>query len=210
MKHQQTVKNNVRSTPLDIFRYKSLRGLTIIMGIILMCVSMMYYGPTLIINQFGFDIYTSSTLLNFADLLTYYPLMLIIDKVKRTNCSSLLFAISTAISIVLIFVTVPSDCNLCPVIFIQLALVFVFRFCISMVYSLIIIYVIQLYPTRVRNIGDGVTSLFDSSASAVAPLVMGAFARAELNPFILFTVLGLVAIAGFMFVPQTLGRLCPQ
>ena len=39
----------------------------------MMALFCMYYGPLLIINQFGFDIYTSSTLLNIAEALTYIP-----------------------------------------------------------------------------------------------------------------------------------------
>lgn len=41
----------------------------------------MYYGPTLIVNQFGFDKYTSSTVLNVADVLCYYPLMVMINRI---------------------------------------------------------------------------------------------------------------------------------
>jgi hypothetical protein len=140
MKHQQTAKNNVSSTFLDIFRYKSLRGVTLALGIVCMCVSMMYYGPSLIIDQFGIDIYTSSVALNVADIICYYPLMILIDKVKRKRLASLLFAISTGISIALIFMVAPLDCDMCSILFIQLALVFVFRFCISMVYALVEIY----------------------------------------------------------------------
>lgn len=47
----------------------------------MMALFCMYYSPFLIIDQFGFDIYTSSTLLNVADLLTYVPLALMINKI---------------------------------------------------------------------------------------------------------------------------------
>lgn len=100
-----------------------------------MAESMLYYGPILIIDQFGFDIYTSQTTLNVADLLIYYPLMLAIDKVKRKRFASILFAISTVISVALIFLIAPSDCDMCSVLYIQLGLIFVFRFCVSMAYA---------------------------------------------------------------------------
>lgn len=93
----------------------------------------MYYGPILIVGQIGFDIYTTNLVLNMSDLLTYYPLYLIIDKIKRKKTSIILLAVAAAISVILIFVVVPSDCNgICSTIIVQLAMVFVFRFCISM------------------------------------------------------------------------------
>jgi hypothetical protein len=94
--------------------------------------SMLYYGPILIIDQFGFDIYTSQTVLNIADVLCYYPLMRIINKIKRPQTASLLFAIATLMSFILTFVTKPDKCDGCAIVYIQLALVFIFRFAIAM------------------------------------------------------------------------------
>lgn len=140
MKKQETIKYNKASSPFDVFRYPSLRVLTVAQCFIAMATSIMYYGPSLIVDQFGFDIYTSETALNIADLLTYYPLMLIIDKVSRKTCGSILFGIAVIISISLIFIVQPANCDMCAVVFLQLALVFIFRFVISMEFALFIIY----------------------------------------------------------------------
>lgn len=59
MKHQSTMKYNKASSPIDLFKYASLRYISfaqILMGV---ATFTMYYGPTLIVDQFGFDIYTS-------------------------------------------------------------------------------------------------------------------------------------------------------
>lgn len=53
------MKYNKPSTPWDVFRYSSLRTITIAQGLISMATFLMYYGPTLIVSQFGFDMYTS-------------------------------------------------------------------------------------------------------------------------------------------------------
>ncbi len=109
-----------------------MRTLTFALGLIGVSTSMLYYGPTLIIDQFGFDIYTSQTILNVADVLSYYPLMLIINKVKRPQTASILFAVATIMSFILTFITKPDNCDGCPAVYLQLALVFIFRFAISM------------------------------------------------------------------------------
>lgn len=73
----------------------------------------MYYSPLLIINQFGFDIYTSSTLLNIADALTYIPLAIMINKIKRKKASIILCSIANIICFILIFLRLPDDCSYC-------------------------------------------------------------------------------------------------
>lgn len=61
-----------------------------------------------------------------------------------------------------------------------------------------------------RNISGGVLSIFGTAASTLSPIVMGAFTRANLSHFILFTILGLVAIGCYMLCPETFGKLCPE
>jgi hypothetical protein len=68
----------------------------------------------------------------------------------------------------------------------------------------------ELYPIRVRNTSIGVIAIFANVSVALAPIIMGAFTRAEINHFILFTVAGLVATGSYMFCPETFGKLCPE
>ena len=210
MAFQETTVYNKVSTFVDIFSYPSLRGVTIAQGIVSISTYLIYYGPILIIGQFGFDIYTSNLVLNVADILTYYPLMLIIDKIRRRAGCMLLFFIATVVSGILIFLVKPKDCDTCSIIFIQLALIFVFRFCVSMQFTLMLVYQNEIYPTRVRNIGNGLLGVFGTMTSTVSPVVMGFFTRAEINHFILFTCLGIVAIGCFMVSPETFQKICPE
>jgi hypothetical protein len=93
----------------------------------------MYYGPILIVGQIGFDIYTSNIVLNASDLLVYYPLFLVIDKIRRKKTGFILMSVAATIAGVLIFIVTPNDCNgNCSEIVVQLVLVFLFRYCISM------------------------------------------------------------------------------
>jgi MFS family permease len=138
----------------------------------------MYYGPTLIVSQFGFDIYTSTVVLNVADLLTYYPLMLIVDKIRRKKALIIQFLVATVISGIMIFLVKPEDCDSCIILYVQLVLIFIFRFAISMEFALMNVYQTELYPTRIRNIAGGVLGVFGTIASTTSPLIMGAITRA--------------------------------
>ena len=138
----------------------------------------MYYGPTLIVSQFGFDIYISTVVLNVADLLTYYPLMLIVDKIRRKKALIIQFLVATVISGIMIFLVKPEDCDSCVILYVQLVLIFIFRFAISMEFALMNVYQTELYPTRIRNIAGGVLGVFGTIASTTSPLIMGAITRA--------------------------------
>jgi hypothetical protein len=139
IEYEQTEQFN--TTALDLFRFKSLRKVTICAGIICVSTYLMYYGPILIVGQIGFDIYTSNIVLNASDLLVYYPLFLIIDKIRRKKTGAILLGFASSIAGVLIFISPPSDCQgNCSEIIIQLVLVFLFRYCISMQFTIILIY----------------------------------------------------------------------
>ena len=209
MEYQQTDQFLQVCTPIDVFKYPSLRLATFTQAIVSLSTYLMYYGPTLIVSQFGFDIYTSTVVLNVADLLTYYPLMLIVDKIRRKKALIIQFLVATVISGIMIFLVKPEDCDSCIILYVQLVLIFIFRFAISMEFALMNVYQTELYPTRIRNIAGGVLGVFGTIASTTSPLIMGAITRAQLNPFILFTVMGLLAMGAYTFSPETYGKLCP-
>ena len=172
------MKFNRPSKLSDVFRYKSLRGLSIRFGLISMATGLMYYGPTLIISRFGFDIYTSQTALNIADILNYFPMMVLIDKVYRRKCGMIQFGIATIISFALTFINKPIGCKTCVTAFIQLGLVFIFRFVMSMAFTLLLVYQMEVYPTRVRNTAIGVLAIFGNIPTIFGPIIMGTFTRA--------------------------------
>jgi sugar phosphate permease len=165
----------------------------------------MYYGPLLIVSQFGFDIFTSNAILGLADILTYYPLMLMIDKMKRRQACMIQLGVASLICGILIFVVAPEDCDNCITIYVQLALIFIFRFLISMEYAIICIYQVELYPTRIRNIAVGMHAAFGAISSTAAPLIMGVLTRGGINHFILFTAAGIIATGAMSFCPETYG-----
>lgn len=140
MRNQETVTYDKVSTPLDLFRYESLRTTTITQIIASVCTYLLYYGPSLIVAQIGFDIYTSQVVVSVSDFLIYYPLMLVIDKIKRKKTCIILFSIATVICIILIFLVTPEKCDMCLVVFLQLVLVFIFRSCIAAEFTTMLVY----------------------------------------------------------------------
>lgn len=65
-------------TPLDLLRFPSLRAITICCSIISFMTYAMYYGPSLIIDSIGFNIYISNIMVNLSELVTFIPSYLLI------------------------------------------------------------------------------------------------------------------------------------
>jgi len=78
--------------------------------------------------------------LDIADILVYVPLMLIINKLRRRLGGIATFGIATFISLFLIFFEKPDNCDNCYFVYIQLILISIFRFVISMEFAFFAIY----------------------------------------------------------------------
>jgi len=47
-------------------------------------------------------------------------------------------------------------------------------------------------------------------ASSVSPIIMGAITRSEINPFILFAMMGLLGTASYTFLRETYQQVIPD
>ncbi len=119
---------------LDLFRYKSLRTKSIFIGIIIFSVDFLYYGPLMLIDQFGFNFYINGVIINISELITYVFSYFLIVKLKRRFFGIVMFSIALVCSFILIYVSekvmCTNDCWSAKII-IQLIVIFIFRFVIS-------------------------------------------------------------------------------
>jgi hypothetical protein len=72
-KKVKTEESSIKISPLDLLRFNSLRSTTICIWILNFLIYQMYYGPSLIIDQIGFDIFVTSFVLQVTELLIYIP-----------------------------------------------------------------------------------------------------------------------------------------
>lgn len=49
---------------VDLFRYLSLRRLTLFVGLTIFAVDFLYYAPVMLIDEFGFNFFLNGVLLN--------------------------------------------------------------------------------------------------------------------------------------------------
>lgn len=60
------VFSKAKVSPLDLFKFSSLRKITILSSLLCYIIISMYYGPTLIIDSIGFNTYATSLGIQFS------------------------------------------------------------------------------------------------------------------------------------------------
>ncbi len=61
-----------------------------------------------------------------------------------------------------------------------------------MEFVLFLVYAVELFPTRVVGMGNGVVNIFGTVASTLSPLILGSLKRMEFNLMLFFFILGVI------------------
>jgi hypothetical protein len=69
----------------------------------------MYYGPSLIIDDIGFNIYISNIMVNMSEMVTYVPSYLLIEKIERKKMGIIMFGIASLCALLMTFIKKPED-----------------------------------------------------------------------------------------------------
>ena len=191
---------------LDLCRFGSLRVITICLSLLGFFSYAMYYAPTLIIGQFGFNIYINNIMVTVADTFSLIALVFYVTKIPRRSSSLVFFLIATVLALILVFVTVPDGCDICAESITQLVIIVIFRFCGAFVVNIYQIYMCELFPARVRGIGTGFVSAGGTVGSTISPIYLGVLRRQGINVMLFFVVFGLIGMANLTLLDETLGQ----
>ena len=194
-KYQKTI--NV----LDLCRFPSLRIISIGMSYFFFSVSVLYYGPILAIDSIGFNIFISSYVIQFSELLVYVPLFFYVDFIPRQKASIILFSMAGLCAAIILFLGKPKDCDFCSEAIIELIIVAIFRASSSLQFIIMYIYLVELFPTTARALGGGITSAFGTFGSSITPLLLGELKRRDIDKNIVFAALSLMAVGFGTFLP---------
>ena len=129
-------------TLLDLFRFSSLRTITICLCLIDFAVIVLYYGPVLAIENIGFNIYISSLVVQISELVVYVPLYKFIHKFPRVTAGYVLLSLSGICCFILLFLEKPDDCDFCTASIVELIIVFAFRLFLSCYFITLYLYIV--------------------------------------------------------------------
>ena len=87
-----------------MFKFPSLRKITVFLTILQIAINFLFYAPTLMIADFQFSIFLNGVVLGLASLVSYLFSYLTVNKVNRKTMAVVCFAVIFVISIALVFV----------------------------------------------------------------------------------------------------------
>ena len=106
-KYQRTL------TAIDLVRFPSLRLPTLGLAYFFFGICILYYGPALAIDSIGFNIFISSYVVQFSELIVYVPLFFYVDFIPRKKAALFLFSIAGLCSAFLLLYSKPKECDFC-------------------------------------------------------------------------------------------------
>ncbi|KAM9232125.1 solute carrier family 22 member 13-like [Leptosomus discolor] len=166
-------KQTKTGSPLDLFRKKHLWKVTLIMLCIWFVNSLVYYGLSLNVTNFGLDIYLTQLAFGAVEVPARIGCIFMLQWFGRKKTQAVLLLLSGLVC--LIITGIPEDQ---PVVTTVLAIIG--KFTASASFSTSYVYTAELFPTVVRQTGVGLCSMSARVAGIIAPLIrlLGQYHRA--------------------------------
>lgn len=96
---------------MDLFRYSSLRMITLCSITLFFAANILYNAPLMLIDEFGFDFYLNGVILNVSELITYFFTFVFITHIPRKTLNITTSAVSFVCSFLLIFIHTRRICS---------------------------------------------------------------------------------------------------
>ncbi|XP_075561960.1 solute carrier family 22 member 13 [Pelecanus crispus] len=181
---------------LDLFRKKHLRKVTLIMSCTWFVNSLVYYGLSLNVTNFGLDIYLTQLAFGAVEIPARIGCIFTLQWFGRKKTQAVLLLLSGLVC--LIITGIPEDQ---PGVTTILAIIG--KFTASASFSTSYVYSAELFPTVVRQTGVGLCSMSARVAGIMAPLIrlLGQYHRAI--PMIIFGSAPVVGGLLCILLPET-------
>ncbi|KAM7162807.1 solute carrier family 22 member 4-like isoform 2-T2 [Macrochelys suwanniensis] len=199
MKLQQQQKAYI----LDLFRTRNIAVITVMSLLLWMLTSVGYFGLSLNTPNLHGNAYVNCFLSAIIEVPAYVIAWLLLRTLpRRYSISGTLFLGG---GVILFIQLVPTDLHILSVFLVMLG-----KFGITSAFSMLYVYTSELYPTIVRNMAVGATSMSSRVGSIIAPyfVYLGAYDR--FLPYILMGSLTVLIGILTLFLPESYGNPLPE
>uniref|UniRef100_A0A8C7XD82 Solute carrier family 22 member 13b n=1 Tax=Oryzias sinensis TaxID=183150 RepID=A0A8C7XD82_9TELE len=181
---------------LDIFRISYLRKRAVIMSTVWFATSLMYYGLSLNVGNFGLDIYLTQFIFGLVEFPARIGILPLLQRFGRKICQGgvLLFGGLACLGILL----VPKDL---PVVATVIAVLG--KFAATASFATVYVYTAELYPTILRQNGVGLNSVCARVAGILAPLIRLLDVYHFTIPMLIYGTIPIVAGGLCAMLPET-------
>ncbi|XP_041669697.1 solute carrier family 22 member 13-like [Cheilinus undulatus] len=194
MEAEETSK---RGTILDIFKISYLRKRALIMSFVWFATSLMYYGLSLNVGNFGLDIYLTQFIFGLVELPARLGCLPLLQRFGRKICQAVMLFLGGAACLVIL--AIPEDL---PVVITVIAVLG--KFAATASFSIVYVYTAELYPTVLRQNGVGLNSMFARVAGILAPLIRLLDVYHHIIPMLIYGIIPIAAAGFCLLLPETL------
>ncbi|KAG1954155.1 solute carrier family 22 member 13b [Pimephales promelas] len=194
MEAENTVK---KGSMLDLFRVDYLRKRALIMCYMWFVTSLVYYGVSLNVGNFGLDIYLTQLIFGIAEFPARLACFPLIQRFGRRICQSVVLLLGGTACLV-----IPAIPGEYPVIVTVIAVIG--KFSLAASFTIVYVYTAELYPTVVRQNGVGLNSMCARVAGILAPLIGLLNVYHHSIPMVIYGSLPFVGGALTFLLPETL------
>ncbi|XP_063180405.1 solute carrier family 22 member 13-like isoform X1 [Chroicocephalus ridibundus] len=183
---------------LDLFRKKQLRKVTLIMSCTWFVNSLVYYGLSLNVTNFGLDIYLTQLAFGAVEIPARVGCIFLLQWFGRKKTQAVLLLLSGLVC--LIITGIPEDQPMVTTVLATIG-----KFTASASFSTSYVYSAELFPTVIRQTGVGLCSMLARVAGIMAPLIGLLTQYHRAIPMAIF---GSVPMVGGLFcflLPETCG-----
>ncbi|CAH2277013.1 solute carrier family 22 member 5 [Pelobates cultripes] len=190
-------------TFLDLLKTRNIRLITFLSIMLWMIISVGYFGLSLNTPNLHGDPYVNCFLSAIIEVPAYIIAWLLLRSFpRRYSTSSTLFLGG----VVLLFQQlVPPELGILSIVLVMLG-----KFGVTSAFSMVYVYTAELYPTVVRNMGVGASSMASRLGSIISPYFVYLGAYDPHLPFILMGSLTVLIGIFTLFLPESYGMPLPD
>ncbi|XP_036407503.1 solute carrier family 22 member 4-like [Megalops cyprinoides] len=203
MKKNDNQKSERIYTWLDLFKTANIRNITIIQIIIWAVISMTYFGLSFNTPNMNGDPYLNCLISAATEIVGYGATWLFLCYMSRRF--SLTFMLLLCGVTLLLLKFIPDELNI-----LVLTLVMTGKAGISAAFCFVYMYGAELFPTVVRSMGIGATSMASRIGSTVSPYVAHIGKYNKIIPYILMGGISIVTGILSLLLPETKGKELPE
>ena len=191
--------------PLDLCRYQSTRIPSIAFCFLICCIDLVGFSHSVITDEIGLNPTLNLILMSGAEIVALTTLNLIVPYIERRLASIVMALAGLTISLVLLLVKVPSNCEGCSLAVLQIGLVLIARFSIAFMTGLYFVAQSEFYPTSVKGVGVGAAAFAGNLGIVLAQIVLTDAKQLGINPFLIIGVCYLMAAVATSGCPKPTG-----
>lgn len=193
----------LKATPLDFFKYPTLRKRFLLVTICWVGNSIPYFGLQMNVKNLAGNEFFNFFLVSLIEVPAHFSTWLFMERIGRRWCSVCAFALSTvACTLPVVF---PPEYSSIGVIASLLA-----KAGTSSAFMTLYQQGPELFPTSLRGVGLGMACTIGTGSTLIVPYIVYLSKYAFFIPFLTFAVISFLSAICAMFLPETLNKKLPQ